>query len=80
MRRAEHHVKLEIYCVVWVPYCIHLFQVFGIPSDLTRLCHLLPEFPHHCHLTTPGKHKSPLVWRGASDKAAALCWDLLHWP
>lgn len=71
MRRAEHDVKAEIYCVVWVLHCTHSFQVFAIPSDLTRLCHLLPEFPHHCHPSTPGKHRSPLVWRGAPDKAAA---------
>lgn len=61
MRRAERHVQSQIYCVVWNSYCINSFQVFGIPSDPTCLCHLLPGFPFHCHFTTPGD----------SDKAAA---------
>lgn len=52
-------------------YCIHSFPVLEIPSDPTWLCHLLPGIPHHCHFTTPGKHRAPLVCREASDEAAA---------
>lgn len=64
MRRAGHHIKPETYCMVWVSYCICSFQLLGIPSDPTQLCHLLPGFPYHCHFTVPGKHRSPLAQTG----------------